>query len=114
MSLFAELELAEARTQHASIMVSQIPRANQISSGPTKAPYGRSDGNLNVTIDIGNNYDTAPTDCHSNVGMRIERAIIRDVKPLNDSEESETTAGRDLYPPPISVQVWDETMGSKV
>jgi len=113
MGLFAELKLAEARTQQASIMVSQIPRANHISSDPTKAPYGRSDGNLNVTIDIGNN-DTAPTDCHSNVGVHIERAIIRDVNPLDDSEESETTAGRDLYPPPISVQVWDETVGSKV
>lgn len=68
----------------------------------------RSDGN--VIIDIGNNCDTAPGEL--NVGVRVERAIIRDAKP--PGEESETTADRDVYPPPISVQLWDETKGSKV
>jgi hypothetical protein len=61
-------------------------------------------------MEIGNNYDTALSDY--SVGVRIERAIIRDAKPLY--EESESTAERDLYPPPISVQIWDETNGSKV
>ena len=64
-------------------------------------------------MDIQNNYDTALSDY--NVGVRIERTIIRDAKPLATDEESESTeAERDLYPPSISVQVWDETKASKV
>ena len=61
-------------------------------------------------MDIGNNCDTPLSDL--DVGVRVERAIIRDDKPLG--EESETTAGRDVYPPLISVQLWNETKGSKV
>jgi hypothetical protein len=61
-------------------------------------------------MEIRNNYDTALSDY--NVGVRIERAIIRDAKPLY--EEPETAAERDLYSPPISVQIWDKTKGSEV
>jgi hypothetical protein len=57
-------------------------------------------------MDLEKNYDTALSS--SNVGVRIERAIIKDGKPLG--KESETTAERDLYPPQISVRVWDETL----
>jgi hypothetical protein len=59
-------------------------------------------------MNIRNNYDTALPVSDYSVGVRIERTIIRDARPLD--EESETTATeRDLYPSPISVQVWDET-----
>jgi hypothetical protein len=65
-------------------------------------------------MDIQNNYDTALSD-YNHVGVRIERTIIRDAKPRAIDEESESTeAGRDVYPPPISVQVWDEIKTSKV
>jgi hypothetical protein len=60
-------------------------------------------------MDLRNN-DTALSDY--NVGVRIERTIVRDAKALY--EESGTAVERDLYPPPISVQVWDESKGSKV
>lgn len=71
--------------------------------------------NDNSTMEIGSNsnkYDTALSDY--SVGVRIERSIIRDthLKPLD--EESETKADRDLYPPPISVHVWDEIKRSEV
>jgi len=97
------LHLREERVQQASLIVSQIPKP------PSR---NRLDGN--PTMDIQNNYDTALSD-YNHVGVRIERTIIRDAKPRAIDEESESTeAGRDVYPPPISVQVWDEIKTSKV
>ena len=63
----------------------------------------------NVTVDFGNNYDTGePKDL--NVGVGIQLANIRDARPLD--EESKTTAERDLYPSPLSVQVWHQQKAS--
>ena len=95
-----ETESIEDRVQQASLIVSQIPNRP-----------GRNKLDENRTTDIQNNYGAALGDY--NVGVRIERTIIRDAKP-QDEEDSETNADRDIYPPPISAQVWDEIKGSKV
>jgi hypothetical protein len=110
-SLFTETESVEERAKQASFIVSQTPRANIPSCGLHKPP-NRSRLDENPTIEIGNKYDTALSDY--NVGVRIERSVIRDasLKPLD--EQSETTADRDLYPPPISVHVWDGIKRSEV
>jgi hypothetical protein len=107
MGLFTESGSAEARAQQSSLIVSQVPRVNPISSGPHlhKPPFGnRSDGNM--TVDIGNNYDTALSDF--NVQVRIERSIIRDAKPPVEG----STAEQDLYSPAKSD--WDGTHASDV
>jgi len=106
------IHLREERAKQASIVLS-TPRAN-IPGSFHKLP-GRNRQNDNSTIEIGNNsnkYDSALSDY--SVGVRIERSIIRDthLKPLD--EESEIKADRDLYPPPISVHVWDEIKQSEV
>ncbi|KAF8494455.1 hypothetical protein F5888DRAFT_1847676 [Russula emetica] len=113
MSQRVLIHLREERAHQASHIVSQIPRANPISSGLHKPPLAyKNKWDRNATMDLENNYGTALSD--SNVGVRIERAIIKDGKPLGASEESETTAERDLYPPQITVRVWDETKGSEI
>jgi hypothetical protein len=106
MGLFTESGSAEARAQQSSLIVSQIPRANPISSGPHfhKPPY-RHESDKNMTVDVGNNYDTALSDF--NVEVRIERSIIRDAKPPDG-----VTVRRDLYTP--SKSDWDETHRSDV
>jgi hypothetical protein len=66
-------------------------------------PYtNRADGNL--TVDMGNNYDTALSEF--NVEVRIERSIIRDAKPP-DEEATE----QEFYTPSI---VWEKATGSDV
>lgn len=106
--VFTESGSAEVRAQQSSLVtVSQIPRATPITSGSHlhKSTYkNRPDGN--VSVDAGNDYDTALSDF--NVEVRIERTIMRDAKPLDE----ETTAERDLYTPPNSD--WDGTLGSDV
>ena len=99
--MFTETESVEERVQQVSLIVSQPPK-----------PPSRNRLDENPTVDTRRNYNYNTALSDFNVGVRIERAIIRDGKPLD--EESETTAGRDLYPPPISVQVWDETKESKL
>lgn len=98
MGLFTETGSAEARAQQSSIIVSQIPRAN-VSSGPQihKPP--------NMSVDVGNNYDTALSDF--NVQVRIERSIIRDDKPLDE----ETATEQGLYTPSPSKSEWYGTHG---
>ncbi len=99
--MFTETESVDEKAQQTSLILSQIPKP------PCR---NRLDGNS--TVDIRNNYDTALPVNDFSVGVRIERTIIRDAKPLD--EESETTATkRDLYSSPISVQVWDEAKGFK-
>ena len=62
----------------------------------------------NVTVDFGNNYDTGSLS-DFNVGLHMKRMITKDARPLARVEESEaSTAGRGLYTPRMSVQVWDE------
>ena len=58
-------------------------------------------------MDLGNNYDPGVLS-DVNAGVRIQRPIIRDAKPLPLDEESETASEQELSPSPISVQVWDE------
>jgi len=100
------LHIREARAQQSSLIVSQIPRP--IASAPhlRKPPYGsRSDGN--ITVDVGNNYDsTALSDF--NVQVHIERSIIRDGKP----PDVETTTDQGLYTP--SKSEWEGIRGSDV
>jgi hypothetical protein len=62
-----------------------------------------------MTMDVGNNFDTALSDF--NVRVRIERSIIRDAQPP-DEVVTVTTAERDLYTP--SKSDWDETHKSEV
>jgi hypothetical protein len=104
--VFTESGSAEVRAQQASVVaVEQIPRPSPITSGSHlhKSTYrNRPDGN--VSVEAGNDYDTALSDF--NVEVRIERTIIRDAKPLDE----ESTAERDLYTPPKSD--WDGTLGS--
>jgi hypothetical protein len=108
--LFTESGSAEARAQQSSLIVSQIPRATPISSDPHfhKPPY-RQESDENMTMDVGNNFDTALSDF--NVRVRIERSIIRDAQPP-DEVVTVTTAERDLYTP--SKSDWDETHKSEV
>jgi len=96
------IHLREARAQQSSLIVSQIPRVTPISSSPHlhKPPF-RSDGD--VTMDVGNAYDTALSDF--NVEVRIERTIMRDARPPDE----ETATERDLYTPQKSE--WDGTLG---
>ena len=97
--MFTKTEPVEEMAQQASLIASQIPKANPISSVPHlhKPPYrNRSDGK--IAVNPGNNYDNAQSDF--NVGVRIQRAIIRDARPLD--EESEITAEQDVYPPQVS------------
>ncbi len=113
MGLLTEPGSTEARAQQSSLIgVSQIPRANPISSCPhlQNPPYrNKSDGN--VTGDVGNNYDTALSDF--NVQVRIERTIIRDdAKPRDEETVTVTTAEQDLYT--TSKSDWDGTHGSDV
>jgi hypothetical protein len=101
------MESVEEVAQQAALMVSQKPRVNPILSGPRlHRPTRRDISDENVTVDFGNNYDTGELN-DFNVGVRIQRATIRGIEPLDD--ESETTAERDLsnYPTPITVQGWD-------
>ena len=109
MGPFTESGSAEARAQQTSLVnVSQIPRPSPITSGSRlhhKASY-RNNPNGNVSVDVGNNYDTALNDF--NVEVRIERTIISDTKPLDE----EFTSERELYM--HSKSDWDGTHGSEV
>lgn len=107
-SLFTETKSAEEMVQRASLIATHTPRANPILSGAHlhNPPYmNKSDEN--VTVDFGNNYDTGSLS-DFNVGLHMKRMITKDARPLARVEESEaSTAGRGLYTPRMSVQVWD-------
>lgn len=104
MGPFTESGSAEARAQQTSVIVSsQIPRPTPISASPDQPSYGHG-SDKSMVMDVGNNYDTALSDF--NVEVRIDRTIIRDIKP-----DEESTVDRDLlYAPPKSD--WDGTHGS--
>jgi hypothetical protein len=105
MGPFTESGSAEARAQQTSAVVSQIPRVSPISASPHQSPYGHGSDKI-MTVDGGNNYDTALSDF--NVEVRIDRSIIRDARPADE----ESTVDRDLFTP--SKSDWDETHGSDV
>lgn len=105
MGLFTESGSAEARAQQTSAIVSsQIPRPSPISAIPDQPSY-RHGSDKSLVVDVGNNYDTALTDF--NVEVRIDRTIIRDTKP-----DEESIVDRDLYAPQKSD--WNGTHGSDV
>ena len=107
-SSFTETKSAEEMAQQASLITARSPRANPILSGAHlhNPPYmNKSDEN--VTVDFGNIYDTGSLS-DFNVGVHMKRMITRDTRPqVEESEASTATAGRNLYPPRMSVQVWD-------
>jgi hypothetical protein len=90
----------EARARQSSLVVSQIPKPNAIPCAPHLHRH-RADGNLSA--DLGNDYDTALSEF--NVEVRIERSIIRDIKPA-DEEATE----QELYSP--SRSDWEKATGS--
>jgi hypothetical protein len=95
----------ELRAQQSSHILSQVPRATVITSGPPHIhrPPFKPGSNGDVT-DIGNNYDTARS--HFGVGVHVERSIIKEIKQI----DGEANAERDLFAPPKS-SFWD---GSQV
>ncbi|KAI0277866.1 hypothetical protein BGY98DRAFT_1097120 [Russula aff. rugulosa BPL654] len=102
------IHLRQEMAQQASLITARSPRANPILSGAHlhNPPYmNKSDEN--VTVDFGNIYDTGSLS-DFNVGVHMKRMITRDTRPqVEESEASTATAGRNLYPPRMSVQVWD-------
>ena len=84
-------------------MVTPITSGSHLHK-PTYRNSLKQDGD--VSVDVGNKCDTSLSDF--NVEVRIEQAILRDVKPLDE----EATAKRDIYTPPKSV--WDRTHGPDV